>query len=531
MTGPEYLKEHGINKETIAKFDLTWDEDFLNIPIRDVNGAVIWIKHRNLKFNPKNPESSKYKNDSGSTAALFNIDKYKDNGVLVLAEGEMDAIRLAQENIPAVSVTAGAETFNRELGQQLEGKTVYICYDTDGGGIKGTRKVLEFLPNAKVVTLPLEIKDTSDYFQDNHDRKDFINLVKKALPGKQWLTLNPIEEYSTITIRKLYEKEYPDEEFIIDKFVPTEGIIMFSGDAGVGKSFMGLEVAKAVSNNVPFLNHFAVNFPNSPVLIIDKENGMKRIQKRMKGMQIDPCDNVYLLKYPEKFTLEDGKFMQYLQDFIQINQIKIVILDSFIDVLIGNENAAPDVSLVFNALRSISTEVCWVIMHHESKPMPKFHRIASDRARGSSNIKAQVDYLFSIQRTKDLKVIHIEQGKARDYALLPKFAVEFLSESKGDMEGFSYIGEVKDDSSAVDEAITFVEEYLGNSPNKSRQDVIDTGEAEGISGSAIKRALAMLQDKKIVGSMQDPIKKNRKLFFIRKEEEDSELPEGGLFQG
>lgn len=523
MTAQDYLKEHGINDETVKLFNITWDDDYLNIPIKDINGKVIFTKRRNLKFDPKNPESTKYKNEVGSTVSLFNIDRYKDAGVVVLAEGEMDAIRLTQENIPAVSVTAGAGTFPKELAELLITKKVYVCYDNDSGGVHGIRKVLELLPNADVITLPEQYKDTSEFFVDDHKRKDFIALVKKAVPANVWLIRHPQEEHTILTLNDLYAKEYPPENFIIDKFLPVSGITMFSGDAGVGKSFVALDIVKSIVTGKDFLGHFSVNMRDLSCLIIDKENGLKRMQKRLKGMEVPATDKVHLLKYPERFNLKNAEFMQYMADYIALNDIKLVVLDSFIDVLEGNENAAPDVSEVFNALRSIAPDICWVILHHESKPMPKFRRTASDRARGSSNIKAQLDYLFSLQRTKELRVIHIEQGKARDYELLPMFAVEFMTSPDGEMCGFDYLGEIKDDSSAVDEASSMITEYLKVTPNRSRQEIVDTAESEGIAESAVKRALAMLIEKKIVKAVPDPAKKSRKLFSVISDSDEEEF--------
>jgi 5S rRNA maturation endonuclease (ribonuclease M5) len=532
MTGKDYLLEHGILDSTAEKFGITWNDDFLNIPIKDVDGKVIWVKHRNLKHNPKDPASSKYKNDAGSQITLFNLDKYKDSDIVILAEGEMDAIRLSQENIPAVSVTAGAEGFSQVMADLLLGKRVYICYDTDSGGVNGTRKVLEFLPSAKVIDLPTTTKDVCEYFFQDYKKKDFTELAKKALDGRKWQVKHPVEDYSILTTKELYAIEYPPERFIIDKFLPTTGITMFSGDSGAGKSFVSLEIVRAIFTGTPFLDHFTINTPNIPILIIDKENGLPRMQRRMKGMGVPESENIYTLKYSEKFNLQDAKFMQAVQDFIQVNKVGIVILDSFIDILVGSENAAPDISVVFNALRSISTDICWVILHHESKPMPKFQRAASDRARGSSNIKAQVDFLFSLLKTKQLRIIHVEQAKARDYEIIPKFAVEFQSGEGEDMSGFRYMGEVKDDTTAVDEAATFIVDFLTNNPNKHRQEIIDASEREGLSPAGVGRALKMLKEKKIIDSKRDLASKNKKIFFILenadKEDDDFSDLDGGL---
>src|SRR4030065_436143 len=143
MTAEQYLKDHGINAESIKRFHIDWDDSQLNIPIKNIDDQIIWTKHRNLEYDPDDKNSKKYINDTGSKVALFNIRSHSTKKTIILTEGEIDAIKLDQEGIPAISPTAGAETFNRELASQLEGKTVYIVYDNDEAGNKGNRKALE----------------------------------------------------------------------------------------------------------------------------------------------------------------------------------------------------------------------------------------------------------------------------------------------------------------------------------------------------------------------------------------------------
>ena len=374
---------------------------------------------------------------------------------------------------------------------------MYIVYDNDNAGKAGIKKVLIFLPTAKIVELPLDSHDICDFFT-LHTRKDFIEILKNAQTKEEWEIKHQSPDFATLTVTQIYSREYPLENWIIDKFLPVTGFAMFSGDSGVGKSWIALEIVRAITENDIFLDHFEIKTPNVPILVIDKENGLRRIQARMKSLGVPATNKVHFLEYPEKFTLENEGFMQSIQNFIIANKIGIVILDSFIDILIGNENYSGDTALIFNALRSISTNVCWVLLHHEVKPMPKFTPHAGDRARGSGNIKAQLDYLFSVQRTKQLKVIHIEQGKARDYEMMPKFALEFVTlETTGEMGGFKYIGEVKDENTKVDEAAGFIEEFLTNNPNSSRQSIIDGGQGKHTSISII-RAIKILKEKDII---------------------------------
>ena len=335
-----------------------------------------------------------------------------------------------------------------------------------------------------------------------------------------------VENFKVLTFTELYKREYPQELFIIDKFIPETGIVMFSGGAGVGKSFMALEVIKAVTTGNDFLGNFAVKKQGVPILVIDKENGLRRLQHRAKGMGIPEADFLHTLEFPNNFSLENKEFVAYIKQYIIDNKIGIVIVDSFIDVLIGKENASEDTTKVFNMLRAIAVEVCWVLLHHESKPpvqsFGKGKIDAVNKARGSGNIAGQVDYLFSISRTKQLKVIQIEQAKARDYGMLGAFEVEFDIVAE-EMTGFLYVGEVKDEIRAVDDAMGFIQDFLRNNPNSYRQEIINVGQEEGISSASIGRAIQALKEKNIIDAKQDPNAKNRKLFNLLSDDKIAEI--------
>lgn len=524
MTAQEYLQQHGINEDSIKRFHITWDENQVNIPIKNKEDKIIWTKHRNLNYSSDNKESQKYINDTGSKISLFNIRSHHDKKDIILTEGEMDAIRLDQEGIPSISNTGGAGSFNQQLADELKNKNIYIAYDNDEPGKTGIRRVLEFLPTAKVIELPLDSHDICDFFT-LHTKKEFIELLEKAETGGNWKRKYQKPEYEIITGTQLYKMEFPEERWLIDKILPATGITMFVGESGVGKSFIATEIVRSLIEQDIFLDHFEVK-SKAPILIIDKENGLRRIQKRMRDMGVPESEDIYLLKYPEQFTLDDEKieFLQSISDFIKEKQIKVVILDSFVDVVIGSENDSGDTSKVFNAIKSIASDVCWVILHHDAKPIPRTQRTAGQKTRGSSNIIAQVDNQFYIEKPHNsIKVINIEQGKSRDNEPIAKFAVEFMSDAIGNMVGFKYVGEVKSEVNKVDEATDFVMGFLAINIDQSRQLIIDTADSEGISKTAVERALAALRDKKLIDSKSDPLKKSRKLYFILQPKTDDEV--------
>jgi len=519
MTAEEYLDAHGINKESIARFHIDWTDTEVNIPIKNVDDKIIWTKHRNLKYDPDalgdDPNSRKYINDKGSKAALFNIRSHSTKQTVILCEGEIDAIRLDQEGIPAVAATAGAETFNRELADQLNEKTVYIVYDNDAAGKKGIKKVLEFLPTAKIIELPLDSSDICDFFT-LHTKQDFVEILKRATTKEEWAIKYQKEEYSTITASELLQIEYPEEEWIIDQIIPQSGFVMFVGEAGVGKSYIALDAVRAVTNKTTFLDHFEVKTETN-VLIIDMENGLRRIQKRIRGMNFTNTDNIHLLKYPELFGLleENTGFMQSVSNFITTKKIGLVILDSFIDFIeSGSENVAEDTNKIFKAFRSIAPEIAYFLLHHDTKPQGRGEvRTAGQKTRGSGNIMAQLVNQFYITKTKNPKIINIEQGKARDSEPIPKFTIEFLTGEDDEMSGFRYLGETKDEVKLIEEMKEKLYQYLVDNSMAARTNIIELFISQGDTEKTIGNGLRALIKEGIIESVKKPNSGNKLYYF------------------
>jgi DNA primase len=111
---------------------------------------------------------------------LFNRAKHPAKRVFI-AEGEFDVMVLHQQGYQAVCSTSGAATFLSEWGKHfLPYKQVYVVYDCDKAGVEGAKLVVQVVPKARIVTLPLGEKgDVTDFFQI-YGRGDFEDLLKIA---------------------------------------------------------------------------------------------------------------------------------------------------------------------------------------------------------------------------------------------------------------------------------------------------------------------------------------------------------------
>jgi 5S rRNA maturation endonuclease (ribonuclease M5) len=195
-----FLNKRGITDKVITAFSISTADvpelrlqNAIVIPVRHIDGTHSFNKYRRdpMEGNVK----PKYLFERGGKVTLYGADRLvadyphiesetlaRAGGFsletpevrhnVIITEGELDTLVCWSQNIPAVSSTAGASSFQEEWVQLLKCYEVYVCFDNDEAGHKGAIKVLDYLPEAKVIFVPNNIpgvKDISDYVSHGGD--------------------------------------------------------------------------------------------------------------------------------------------------------------------------------------------------------------------------------------------------------------------------------------------------------------------------------------------------------------------------
>lgn len=185
MTMPEritkYLENRLLNPIAFG-YGEYYGKNWIMIPVRDGAGNVLFYKLRKDPFDDTNPDKYKFYPPK-SQATLFGqeilgqkLDK------VVCVEGEFDSLVLRGKNVPAITSTAGAGSFKDEwLPMFANIPNIYICFDSDEAGIKGSLQLIKkliaygYCGNIYHITLP--VKDVTDYFLSNKTVAEFFSLA------------------------------------------------------------------------------------------------------------------------------------------------------------------------------------------------------------------------------------------------------------------------------------------------------------------------------------------------------------------
>lgn len=133
-----YFGGRGLRRETIARFRLGYDGARYTMPCYS-GGLLMGIKRRCDPANAAD-QGPKYVSVKGSRAWIYNEAALASDDVVV-CEGEIDAMTLAQEGIAAVCSTAGVAHWPDAWLPRLAGKHVTVWFDSDGPGQQGALRL------------------------------------------------------------------------------------------------------------------------------------------------------------------------------------------------------------------------------------------------------------------------------------------------------------------------------------------------------------------------------------------------------
>ncbi len=164
----EQFNLHDIDHPTIGKA--------IAIPVVDQNGVFLFNK---IRRSPLDEQKPKYLYEQGGKVSLYGYNFAKDAKTILITEGEIDCLVAWSHNIPAVTSTGGAQSFQKEWGELFLDKEVILCFDNDTSGGEGMAKTLDIIPHAKLLFLPDRpgIKDISDYVSNGGDLNDLLKTA------------------------------------------------------------------------------------------------------------------------------------------------------------------------------------------------------------------------------------------------------------------------------------------------------------------------------------------------------------------
>lgn len=230
-----------------------------------------------------------------------------------------------------------------------------------------------------------------------------------------------------MNVDEIMQTEFPEAEWLIEKLVPLQGITIISGAPATYKTWLLLQMAINITESTPFLGKFQCT--KSGILVIDEENQLRLIQKRIGFLDYKAGRKIYYLSQ-EDFSALDLKSINEVIEFCDKNEIDTIFIDSLVRISNVDENGAQQMAQVFKGLKKFCKAGKTVIITHHERKEGANPSTASSRLRGSSDILAAVDCHLAITRNRDDRnELIIEQPKLRTDEEIEPFTVIVIKEA------------------------------------------------------------------------------------------------------
>jgi hypothetical protein len=197
--------------------------------------------------------------------------------------------------------------------------------------------------------------------------------------------------------------------WVVKHAVPAESVGVIFGGSGTFKSFIALDMALHVAHGLPWLGR---RTEEGPVLYIAAEGGAglwRRIEAWHRARRLRWQDAPMYVVPVGLDLMQDASRVVEAAAKVGVTPT-LVIVDTLSQTFSGEENSANEVA---GYLRELGTmfRLTWqaavAVVHHSG------HQ-ATERPRGSSAIRANVDWMLGVFRDQDEMLATVECHKQKD---------------------------------------------------------------------------------------------------------------------
>lgn len=362
-----YLKEaRGLTDKVIEKYKLGYHKKRkrFTIPVLENN------KYVNVRlYDPLNKDFKILPISTGRSVQLYPEDQL-ENGELLLCEGEWDALCAISHGIPAITSTAGVQTWRNGWSEKFRNKVVYICFDSQDvsrkAAIKRKEELSSFASEVRLIDLKLKDKeDLTDWFVTYGRTKEQLFALKEKTIE------DVILEFKDFSKLKL-----PPKRTILNPWIKEQSIILISGWRGVGKTWFALSLLDAITRSESFGPWKTTNPVNC--LYLDGEMAGEDIQSRYKELNPKAQQKYAFYLYSEYYANNQGvppaNLLDYdwrikMKEIMLKKKIKLWVVDNISSVTPGiDENVKKDWDPVNRWLIELRfAGISSILVHHTGK--------------------------------------------------------------------------------------------------------------------------------------------------------------------
>lgn len=459
-------------------------------------------------YNRKSP--NKYRHANGTPNQLYGLENVPNEIAEVwLLNGEPAIWVSWQASIPAICGIYGEGKLPENIVQELKVKgiqSINIPYDLDVPGEEATVRDYEALNSAfkvRIRQLPAHLGehgDVCDLYNWCGGDPDAFRQALEGLPeidsetlGNELVKGTPLDK-EAVTLVCMADVEAESVSWLWCPYIPQSKLTLLEGDPGVGKSWVSLAIATAVSLGKGLPESEATE--PAKVLLASAEDGLgDTIRPRLDAMKANVAN---IIAIDGALTFDDGGLLK-LEGYIESLHPALVILDPLVAYL----GAKVDLHRA-NETRAVMSRLAHIAEKYDVAILSIRHLTKGGAARPIYRGIGSIDFTASCrsvllagcdpENPQNRGLVHIKSNLAHE----------------GDAIGFElrdgnfyWTGECSltagqilatedtEHTSALDEAIDFLKEELTDGPVPASE-ILSNARSAGLSEKTVRRAKSRL---------------------------------------
>jgi hypothetical protein len=295
---------------------------------------------------------------------------------------------------------AGPGKWLLEYSEVLRGKHVVILPDADEPGRKHAANVACQLANVAAEVRLLEMPGAKDIF-DWVEAGGTVERLEEFVSQAQSLIKPPAGPKASskpvVDAFEIYDMESDETAAVVDGLL-FPGVTVLAGRQKLGKSWLTLQLAIAISHRAPFMGKFPVRAPGR-VLYCALEEPPRRTASRLHMLLPERTVHLRSLKlvYGLKPLFAGG--LAELDQYLLELPSALVVIDTFSAVLqaSSNRDAFRNDYAEMTALRQLAEKhkTALVVVHHLRKAGAEY---ALDAVAGTTGVTAGCDAVWVLRR-------------------------------------------------------------------------------------------------------------------------------------
>jgi archaellum biogenesis ATPase FlaH len=320
------------------------------------------------------------------------------------------------------------------------------------------------------------------------------NKELRSNPSKEEAKEAKPKEFKTHKINAL-KKETPKENpFVVNPFVVENALTIIHGGTGSGKSLLTLKLIDDITLGNKFLGEYETK--KTKCLLIDLEMTYDDCIVRARAVCSDENDSDVMTEIPFKVT--DKKDMEFLRDYINDNQIGVVVFDTLSKVHSADENSNTQMTPVIQNLVELAREeeLAVILIHHINKSS---EATGLAKGRGASAIADNAASYLAVSskqvgkaRGGSMTRMKVMQEKARRVSSSRGFEVSIDYDEETDKTTFIHEGELEETENVLMDARKKVLEFVEENPEAPRRGLNSAMTKKGVPTRIVKDVISDL---------------------------------------